>query len=78
MGKTTDAMRQGRIFAESSNESLNKSLPTIIKNQAAFPSEEAAYKLRYLALQSIQKKWTIPIHERARSLNQLASLFDGA
>ena len=41
------------------------------------PPQKAAYKLLYLALQNIQKKWTMPIHDWARALNQLAILFDG-
>jgi transposase-like protein len=75
--KASDAKRQGGIFAASGNENLNMSLHKIIKNRAAFPSEEAAYQLLYLALQNIQKKWTMPIHDWARALNQLAILFDG-
>ena len=58
-------------------ESLNKSLRKIIKNRDAFPSEEAAYKLLYLAWRNIQKKWTMPIQDLARALNQLAILSDG-
>jgi putative transposase len=65
------------VYTTNAIESLNMSLRKIIKNRAAFPSEEAAYKLLYLALQNIQKKWTMPIHDWARALNQLAILFDG-
>ncbi len=65
------------VYTTNAIESLNMSLRKIIKNRAAFPSEEAAYKLLYLALQNIEKKWTMPIQDWARALNQLAILFDG-
>lgn len=44
------------VYTTNAIESLNMSLRKIIKNRAAFPSEEAAYKLLYLALQNIAKK----------------------
>ena len=65
------------VYTTNAIESLNFSLRKIIKNRAAFPSEEAAYKLLYLALQNIAQKWTMPIQDWARVLNQLAILFDG-
>jgi putative transposase len=65
------------VYTTNAIESLNMSLRKIIKNRAAFPSEEAAYKLLYLALQNIQKKWTMPIQDWSRALNQLAILFEG-
>jgi putative transposase len=65
------------VYTTNAIESLNMSLRKIIKNRAAFPNEDAAYKLLYLALQNIEKKWTMPIQDWARVLNQLAILFDG-
>ncbi len=50
------------------------SLQTISKNQTAFPSEEAAYKLLYLALPS-RKNGRCP-QDWGRALNQLATLFE--
>ncbi len=38
--------------------------------------DEAAFKLLYLALQNIQKKWTMPIPNWGRALNALAILFE--
>lgn len=65
------------VYTTNAIESLNMSLRKIIKNRAAFPSEDAAYKLLYLALRNIEKKWTMPILDWARVLNQLAILFEG-
>ena len=49
------------VYTTNTIESLNMSLRKIIKTRASFPSDEAAFKLLYLALQNIQKKWTMPI-----------------
>ena len=38
-------------------ESLNMSLRKAIKNRGAFPSEEAALKVLYLALRNLARKW---------------------
>jgi hypothetical protein len=65
------------VYTTSAIESLNMSLRKIIKNRAAFPSEEAAYKLLYLALQNIAQKWAMPMLDWVRILNQLAILFEG-
>jgi putative transposase len=40
-------------------------------------SEEAAFKLLYLALRNIQKKWTMPIQHWKSALNLFSILFDG-
>lgn len=57
------------IYTTNAIESLNMSLRKVIKTRASFPSEEAAFKLLYLALQNIQKKWTMPIHDWGSALS---------
>ena len=64
------------VYTTNTIESLNMSLRKIIKTRASFPSDEAAFKLLYLALQNIQKKWTMPIPNWGRALNALAILFE--
>ena len=64
------------IYTTNAIESLNMSLRKIIKTRASFPSDDAAFKLMYLALQNIQKKWTMPIPNWGRALNALAILFE--
>lgn len=44
------------IYTTNVIESLNMSLRKITKTRAAFPSEEAAFKLIWLGLQNIEKK----------------------
>jgi len=38
-------------------ESLHISLRKVTKNRGSFPSEEAPFKLRYLALRNAGKRW---------------------
>jgi len=49
------------MYTTNAVESLNRSLRKIIKTRGAFPHEEAAIKLLYLALRLVAKKWTTPI-----------------
>ncbi len=45
------------IYTTNAVESLNMTLRKIIKTRGSFPSQEAAFKLLYLALQKVSKKW---------------------
>jgi putative transposase len=61
------------IYTTNAIESLNMSLRKIIKTRASFPNEEAAFKLMYLALKNISKKWTMPIRNWSAAMNSLRS-----
>ncbi len=65
------------VYTTNAIESLNMSLRKIIKCRSSFPSEDAAFKLLYLALQNAAKKWTMPIPNWSRAMNQFAILYDG-
>jgi putative transposase len=65
------------IYTTNVIESLNFSLRKAVKTKGSFPSEEAAFKLLYLALRNIQKKWTMPIQHWKSALNLFSILFDG-
>jgi len=58
-------------------ESLNNSLRKIIKNRGAFPNDEAAIKLLYMALRNVMKKWTMPIRNWGTAINQMSIIFEG-
>jgi len=45
------------IYTTNAVESLHMSLRKVTKNRGSFPSEEAAFKLLYLALRNASKKW---------------------
>jgi putative transposase len=64
------------IYTTNAIESLNDSIRSLVKNRRAFPNDEAATKLLYLALQKIAKKWSKPIKDWKAALNQLAIRFE--
>ena len=64
------------IYTTNTIESLNMTLRKIIKNRAMFPSDEAVFKILYLALKNISKRWTMPIHDWSGAMNQFAILFE--
>lgn len=57
------------IYTTNAIESLNASLRKVTTTHRIFPSDEAVYKVIYLALQNIMKKWTMPIHNWKAALN---------
>jgi putative transposase len=65
------------IYTTNAIESLNMSLRKVIKNKRAFPSDEAATKLIYLALKNISKKWTMPIRNWGPALSRFRIMFEG-
>jgi putative transposase len=45
------------IYTTNAVESLHMTLRKVTKNRGSFPTQEAAIKLLYLALQKVSKKW---------------------
>ena len=64
------------IYTTNTIESLNMTLRKVIKNRAMFPSDEAVFKILYLALKNISKRWTMPIHNWSAAMNQFAIIFE--
>jgi putative transposase len=62
------------IYTTNAVEALHRGLRKIIKNRGSFPSEEAALKLLYLALQNISEKWEAVQHWK-QALNQFEILW---
>ena len=65
------------IYTTNAIESLNMSLRKVTKNRASFPNDEAMFKLLYLALKNIAKKWTRPIMNWKAAMNRFSILFEG-
>ena len=63
------------IYTTNAVESLNMSLRKALKTRVAFPSEEAALKVMYLALRNVIAKWESPLHWKA-ALNQFTLLWE--
>ena len=64
------------IYTTNTIESLNMSLRKVTKNRGSFPNDEAMFKLLYLALTNISKKWTMPIKDWKSALNQFSIMFE--
>lgn len=58
------------IYTTNAIESLNMTLRKVIKNKRVFPSDEAVFKLLYLAINNIAKKWTMPIRNWKEAMNR--------
>jgi putative transposase len=65
------------IYTTNAIESLNMSLRKVTKNRGHFPNDDAMFKLLYLALRNIAKKWTMPIRDWKSALNQFSIIFEG-
>ena len=65
------------IYTTNTIESLIMTLRKVSKNRPLFPNDEAVFKLMYLALRNISRRWTMPIQNWSGALNQFAILFDG-
>jgi putative transposase len=63
------------IYTTNAVESLNMSLRKALKPRVAFPSEEAALKVMYLALRNVIRKWERSIHWKA-ALNCFTVLWE--
>jgi putative transposase len=57
------------IYTTNAIESLNMSLRKVTKARGSFPNDEAVFKLLYLALRNIAKKWTMSVHDWKAALN---------
>ena len=66
------------IYTTNAIESLNMSLRKVIKNKRVFPSDDAVFKLIYLSIKNISKKWTMPIKNWKPAMNRFMIEFDQA
>src|SRR5215469_2960308 len=63
------------IYTTNAIESLNSTLRKVTTNHRIFPSDEAVFKVIYLAMRNIAKKWTMPIRDWKPALNRFAVEF---
>lgn len=63
------------IYTTNAIESLNMTLRKVIKNKRVFPDNESAFKLLYLAINNISKKWTMPIRNWGQARSRFAIEF---
>jgi transposase-like protein len=65
------------IYTTNAIESLNRSLRKVIKTKAVFPDEASVFKLMYLAMNNIAKRWNRPLKDWKAALSHFAILFPG-
>jgi putative transposase len=58
------------IYTTNSIESLNMTFRKIIKNKRSFPSDDSVFKLFFLGLNNITKRWTMPIKDWNFAMNR--------
>src|SRR5712664_3803723 len=63
------------IYTTNSVEASHRSLRKIIKTRGAFPHEESALKLLFLAIRQACKKWTMPVTNWSQALNYFTVLW---
>lgn len=63
------------IYTTNVIESLNYSLKKSVKLKGAFPTEDALFKVLFLAIDKLSQKWTMPIKDWKKALNWFAQLF---
>jgi putative transposase len=64
------------IYTTNAIESINARLRKIVKTRGHFPTDEAATKLIWLALQNIAANWGHPAHDWKVAMNQFAILYE--
>jgi len=64
------------IYTTNAIESLNSVIRKSVKNRKVFPSDDAALKVVYLAVESASKKWTMPIRNWKPALNRFMIEFE--
>jgi len=63
------------VYTTNAIESLNMSLRKAIKTRGAFPSEDAALKVMYLALRNLARKWNA-VQGWKEALNRFALVWE--
>ena len=63
------------IYTTNSIENFNRQLRKVTKNRSIFPTDDALFKLLYLAMMDITKKWTGKSWDWGQTLDQLCIYF---
>ena len=64
------------IYTTNIIENLNGKIRKYTKSKLSFPTDDAVRKSVWLALQEIEKKWTVPIHNWGIVMYQFMFLFE--
>jgi putative transposase len=64
------------IYTTNAIESLNSVIRKSVKTHKVVPSDDAALKIIYLAVEAASKKWTMPIRNWKEALNRFMIEFE--
>jgi putative transposase len=64
------------IYTTNAIESLNSVIRKSVKARKVFSSDDAAFKVIYLAIEAASKKWTMPIRDWRPALNRFMIEFE--
>jgi transposase-like protein len=59
------------IYTTNTIENLNRRMRKVTKNKSSFPTDDALFKLLYLAVMDAAKKWTTALRDWSAIINQL-------
>lgn len=65
------------IYTTNSLESVNSQLRRVTKNKRVFPSDEAVFKILYLTINYITRKWRLPIQNWNLAMAHFLIKFEG-
>lgn len=63
------------IYTSNAVESVNSALRKVTNGKGAFPSEDSVYKVLFLRIRDLEKKWNKPIQNWSKIQVQLTELF---
>ena len=64
------------IYTTNSVEGYHRQLRKVVKTKGSFPSAQSVRKLLYLVNETVTEKWSMPIRDWAKILNQLTIRYD--
>jgi transposase-like protein len=65
------------IYTTNAVESVNSQLRKVTKNKRVFPNDESVFKILYLTIDYITRKWTMPIRDWNEAMAHLMIKFEG-
>jgi transposase-like protein len=65
------------IYTTNAVESVNSQLRKVTKNKRVFPNDESVFKILYLTIEYITRKWTMPIRDWNEAMAHFMIKFDG-
>jgi transposase-like protein len=65
------------IYTTNAVESVNSQLRKVTKNKRVFPNDESVFKMLYLTINYITRKWTMPVRDWGVAMAHFSIKFEG-